>query len=249
MQAIGFGNWGRFLADAQARADDPATLAAVADSQPRPAPPARPPAATVAPTPAAAKPVARPAPVDPAPPPSATPAVAAEPEHGAIWRWLHGLGLVETRHEQAVGLRRVMGSQGGLIYSRNGVALDVDHMSDDDVLALDKETRGHSPVPLLLGTVAPPVRTSWGWSDSPPYKEALKQIARRGTHKTINGRVPTREEAVRLIEESGGKIERIEEGHHPDGDSTHTEPHINYLTPGQRPVGGHKATVIVQSWK
>ncbi len=108
MQVVGIGNLGRFLADAQARADDPATLAAVAASQPRPASPARPAVAI----PAATKPVpaSAPASIDPAPPPDATPAVAAEPEHGAIWQWLHGLGLTETRHEQAVGLRRVMGS-------------------------------------------------------------------------------------------------------------------------------------------
>ncbi len=120
-------------------------------------------------------------------------------------------------------------------------------MSDDDVLALDKETRGQSIVPMIAGAVAP-VMTQWGWSNSKPYNKAKEQLTQEGTHKTVNGRVPTREEAVRLIKESGGKIDRIEEGHHPDGDSTHTEPHINYRTPGERPVGDKKATVIVEPW-
>ena len=127
MQEEGLGNWGRFLAGAQKRADDPATLAAVAASQPRPAP-------------SAAKLLVTKV-VDVAPP------AATEPAHGRIWWWLHALGLTETRHEQATALRRVMGSQGGLVYTRDRAPQDVDQMSDDEVLALDRETRGqvHTP--------------------------------------------------------------------------------------------------------
>ena len=51
-----------------------------------------------------------------------------------------------------------------------------------------------------------------------------------------------------MIEESGGRIDRIEEGH-PPGRSTHDEPHINYYTAGVRPKGGQKATVTVKPWE
>ena len=96
MQAVGLDSWQRFLADAQARADDPAIRAAVAASLPPPTPP----------TPPAVVKTAAPA------MPAASPAAATEPERGPIWQWLHGLGLAKTRHEQATELRRVMGFQG-----------------------------------------------------------------------------------------------------------------------------------------
>ena len=256
MQVVGLGNWGRFLADAQARADDPATLAAVAASQPRPAPPTPPAVSLPAAAPVVTRVAAPSTPIDPAPPPDATPAVAAEPEHGAIWQWLHGLGLAETRHEQAVGLRRVMGAQSGLIYRRNGVALDVDHMSDDDVLALDKETRGQSIVPLVAGAAAT-LKTPWGWKGQERYNKVVEQLKQAGTHETLDGTVPTREEAVRMIEESGGRVLRVEEGH-PPGRSTHNDPHINYYTAKDGPKNGPeatepredgpRATVIVKPW-
>ena len=159
MQAVGLGNWQRFLADAKERADDPATLAAVAASQPRPALPTLATKAAAAPAKPAATLVAetRPTPV------AVPPATAAEPAHGKIWQWLHGLGLTETRHEQAAELRRVMSAQGGLVYTRDGVPLNVEQMSDDEVLALDKETRGQPHAPPLIGAAAP-IMTPWGWN-------------------------------------------------------------------------------------
>ncbi len=240
MQTVGLDRWPRFLADAQQRAHDPATRAAVAASQRQPArlaeirAEARPASAQVADRKAA-----------PAPAP---PAAAAEPEHGRIWGWLHGLGLANTRHEQATLLRRAMGAQGGRIYMRDGVPLNVEQMSDDEVLALEKETRGQPIGPPLVGAAAR-IMTKWGWDNSLPYTKAWKQLQQPGTHEMVNGRVPTREEAIGLIEKSGGKIERIEEGHSSEGPSTHTGPHINYTTAGKRPFGGNKATVIVQPWK
>jgi hypothetical protein len=44
----------------------------------------------------------------------------------------------------------------------------------------------------------------------------------------IDGKVPTQEEAVAMILESGGEIVRIEDAHAIGGDSTHTFPHINF---------------------
>ena len=228
MQSVGLGNWNRFLADAQDRADDPATLAAVAASRARPA--ARAPLVLAADA-----------------EPYSAPAAATEPAHGAIWWWLHGLGLTETWHEQATGLRRVMGSGGGLVYLRDGVPLDVDRMSDDEVLALDRETRGQGHGPPLIGAAAP-IMTSWGWDSTPSYNKAIAELSQPGTHETLNGRIPTREEAVRMIEEIGGTVVRIEEGH-PPGRSTHNDPHINYYLPRGKGDRLIRATVVVKPWK
>jgi hypothetical protein len=84
--------------------------------------------------------------------------------------------------------------------------------------------------------------TQWGWSNSPSYRAARAQADQAGTHETLNGKVPTKEEAIRMIEENGGRIDRLDyEGHPPGGVSDHTYPHINYTT-----SSGVKATVRVQ---
>jgi hypothetical protein len=44
-----------------------------------------------------------------------------------------------------------------------------------------------------------------------------------------------------MIKETGGKVVRQDEGHHPDGASTHHGPHINYRTKDNK-----RATVIVK---
>jgi RHS repeat-associated protein len=90
-------------------------------------------------------------------------------------------------------------------------------------------------------SAAVPFMTQWGWNGTKPYTDAVKQLEQAGTHETLNGKVPTRAEATRMIEESGGKVERQDAGHAPGGVSTHTEPHINYTT-----VNNAKATVIVR---
>ena len=86
-----------------------------------------------------------------------------------------------------------------------------------------------------------PVMTTFGWSGSKPYTDAAKQLEQAGTHESLNGKVPTREEATRMIEERGGKVIRSEGAHGADSVSTHNYPHINYETPS-----GLKATVRVQ---
>ena len=83
--------------------------------------------------------------------------------------------------------------------------------------------------------------TTWGWSDSPPYIKARNQLNTPGTHETLNGKVPTRSEANRMIEEAGGTVVRNDPGHPPGGVSGHEQPHVNYYT-----AGGKKATVIVR---
>jgi hypothetical protein len=44
-----------------------------------------------------------------------------------------------------------------------------------------------------------------------------------------------------MIEESGGTVDRIEEGHGPDSVSHHDYPHINYHT-----ADGTKGTIRIQ---
>jgi hypothetical protein len=87
-----------------------------------------------------------------------------------------------------------------------------------------------------------PCLTQWGWTGSPSYRAAVKEISQPGDHTEVQGKVPTYDEAVRLIEDAGGKIVRTEPGHDPAGESTHLYPHINYTT-----ADGLKATVQIQA--
>ena len=87
-----------------------------------------------------------------------------------------------------------------------------------------------------------PFMTTWGWSGSQPYKDAVNELKQGGTHETLNGKVPTRDEAIKMIEESGGTVDRQEYvGHGFGSESTHDYPHINYYT-----EGNVKATVRIQ---
>jgi RHS repeat-associated protein len=100
----------------------------------------------------------------------------------------------------------------------------------------------------LVGAVrvngAAPFMTQWGWNNTESYIRARNELEsgpNNTTHDTLNGKVPTREEALKMIEENGGTVIRDEAGHAPGGVSTHTEPHINYTT-----STGIRQTVIVQ---
>jgi len=90
--------------------------------------------------------------------------------------------------------------------------------------------------------------TQWGWPGQQGYNDAKNQLNKVNTpegtvdNQTLGGKVPTQDEAVRMIEESGGKVERIEEGHGPDSVSHHDYPHINYTT-----ADGAKGTIQIQS--
>ena len=190
--------------------------------------------------PAPADPAAEPAPASPAP---SHPAIAAEPEHGPVWTWLHRHGLAETRHEQADALRRFIKASGGL-QSAEGEPVDVDTMSDDDLLALDREKR--KPVMPFFPGIAKPPSTSWGHKGTPAYKKAIKALQQPGTHETLNGRVPTQQQAEDMIAESGGIVDRIEDGHLPPSKSSHDKPHINYYTKPNKMNKGEKATVYIQ---
>ena len=125
---------------------------------------------------------------------------------------------------------------------------DLSKMSDDDVALLSLDVGEQNPMTQedlekaakILGAVVP-FMTQWGWNNSPAYNAAKNKLTQAGTHSDLNGKVPTRQEATRMIEESGGRVDRQDAGHAPGGVSTHMEPHINYYTPN-----GEKATVIVK---
>lgn len=86
--------------------------------------------------------------------------------------------------------------------------------------------------------------TRWGWSGQQKYRAAVRLIGTEAktaiTHLDVFGKVPTQAEALELIEQARGLVNRIEEAHLPGGVSTHTFPHINYTT-----RGGTKATVRI----
>jgi hypothetical protein len=69
----------------------------------------------------------------------------------------------------------------------------------------------------------------------------VKEVQKPGTKTTIKGQVPSEKEAIDLINEAGGKVQRIEPAHGPGSVSSHDYPHINYTTPS-----GEKATIRIQ---
>jgi RHS repeat-associated protein len=87
-----------------------------------------------------------------------------------------------------------------------------------------------------------------GHHGDPNWKKAVRQVRDAGHRETIEhvdgygpNDVPTQTEAERLIDEAGGRILRVEE-HEPGGVSTHTFPHINYVT-----KDGNYVTIRIQS--
>lgn len=82
---------------------------------------------------------------EPSPPSATTPPPAAAPqeeEHGRFWWWLHSHGLTLTKHERADILRRGWGPESGVaVTDRDGNPVDVSRLSDDEIIALDKQLR------------------------------------------------------------------------------------------------------------
>jgi hypothetical protein len=85
---------------------------------------------------------------------------------------------------------------------------------------------------LQILRISGSMRTQWGWSGGPAFRAAVREVALGGDIPSIpriGGKVPTLPEAVRLIEQGGGRIVRIDDiGHKPP--NPHQESHINYLT-------------------
>lgn len=69
-----------------------------------------------------------------------------------------------------------------------------------------------------------------GWRGDKTWKSNVNTVRNGGTIEEVNGTIATQQEAIDLINASGGKIVRIEEAHPEGGLSPHTYPHINYET-------------------
>jgi RHS repeat-associated protein len=163
-------------------------------------------------------------------------------ERSFLWCVAHALGFVETQKERSA---RIASERKLLLASATSAAMRTrfEKMTDTQIDELYKGiqdfARQQDETSPLASAV---VMTQWGWSGSKAYREARNQLKQPGTHENLGGKVPTQDEAVQMIEESGGTIDRIEEGHGPDSVSSHNQPHINYTT-----AGGDKATVIIQA--
>ncbi len=91
-----------------------------------------------------------------------------------------------------------------------------------------------------------PVRTQWGWTGSSSWRAAAKEVAsggEAGILRTVVGKVPTFEEAVRLIKRANGTIQRVEGPHAAEGVAAHIDfLHINYTT-----ASGKRSHLAIQS--
>ena len=147
------------------------------------------------------------APPGPAQPGSVTPTQAppgtnppqqapgGEEQHGKIWWWLHSHGQVHTKHENAEILRRGWGTQGGLVVTDElGDPIDVDRLSDDEVIALDKKLRGRPIGPPLAAGMMSAAQVGndvigWGTSNSPEAVAQTEAVAQSLTKDGIKGMI------------------------------------------------------------
>jgi RHS repeat-associated protein len=95
--------------------------------------------------------------------------------------------------------------------------------------------------PTLCGSEdGKPEKTQWGWTGTKKWNKLVDIVKGGGTIEELSGKVPTRNEAIRLIEEGGGKINRIDSAHQPP--NPHNYNHINYTT-----ISKEKGTIKIQS--
>lgn len=67
-----------------------------------------------------------------------------------------------------------------------------------------------------------------GWEGDLTWRNNVNTVSNGGTITSLNGGVPTQEQATRLINQAGGTITRIEGPH--SFPNPHTFAHINYVT-------------------
>ena len=77
-----------------------------------------------------------------------------------------------------------------------------------------------------------------GWVGDKTWRANVAEVAKGGDVKLLNGAIPTKNEAIRLINQSGGTVLRIEGGH--EFPNPHNFPHINYET-----IDGVKGTIQI----
>lgn len=78
-----------------------------------------------------------------------------------------------------------------------------------------------------------------GWRNDKAWKNNVNTVRNGGTMNNLNGQVPTQQEAIDLIKESGGTVNRIEGPH--ESPKPHSYNHINYTT-----ATGKKGRIKIQ---
>jgi RHS repeat-associated protein len=171
--------------------------------------------------------------------------------HNWVWCAAHAVGLTYTRHETAENIRFGFNTP-GLGYPtlyKNGRAVDWNKLSDEEVIQTATEYNDalREGRVVTMTPAAAAALTQWGWPGQQSYNEAKNLLNEPNTsqgtvdRRDLLGKVPTEDEAVKMIEDAGGKVERIEGGHAPGGVSPHENPHINYTT-----ASGAKGTIDIQ---
>lgn len=78
-----------------------------------------------------------------------------------------------------------------------------------------------------------------GWRGDKAWRQNVDKVGEGGTIKDLNGQIPTEQEAIDLINESGGNVNRIEGPH--EAPNPHNFNHINYTT-----SSGVKGTIQIK---
>lgn len=97
----------------------------------------------------------------------------------------------------------------------------------------DRSAEGIALGAFGAGKLGKVIKTKWGWSGTPLWQNLVRRVKEGGTLENLNGKIPSKQEAMKLLEDAGCKIKRIE-GPHPSP-NPHQYPHINYSTPGGKP--------------
>nr|OZC14107.1 hypothetical protein SPSIL_50350 [Sporomusa silvacetica DSM 10669] len=79
-----------------------------------------------------------------------------------------------------------------------------------------------------------------GWRGDQTWRSNVQTVGSGGTIRDLKGQIPTKQEAMDLIIESGGKVNRIEGPH--ESPNPHNFNHINYTT-----ASGKKGTIEIQA--
>jgi hypothetical protein len=64
------------------------------------------------------------------------------------------------------------------------------------------------------GESVSPTQTQFGWTGAPAWRRAAAELDIPGTHETVGGRIPTQEEAVRMISHNGVALTESKKGMH-----------------------------------
>ena len=78
-----------------------------------------------------------------------------------------------------------------------------------------------------------------GWRGDKTWRDSVDKVRDGGTILDFNGQIPTEQEAIDLITESGGTVVRVDGPHMPP--NPHEYNHINYVT-----ASGKKGTIKIQ---